>query len=177
MLELVRIGLRTAHALAAVLWVGGSLFFALALIPALRRIGATAERLELATAVGREFRRLVRASIVIFLVTGAILAFDRLSRPGVPALYTALLGVKIALALWMFWLVRERDVPDRPATLATATAPSESGAAAASSEASALWHPCIRRQTLLLTLGIAVYLLAIVLRVIFEAAQAAQPRV
>ena len=163
MLDVARVGIRFAHALAAVAWVGGSLFYVLALTPALDRIGRTRERNELVAAVGREFRPLVRIAIVVFLFTGALLTFDRLSQPRVPVLYVAILALKVALSLWMFWLARRLESGE---VGSTGTAP------ASSVEPPPIRRRRVRPQALVLALGLAVYLLAITLKVVFEAALA-----
>ena len=162
-LDIVRVAVRFGHALAAVVWVGGSLFYALALTPAFDRIGRTRERNELLSAIGQEFRQLVRLAIVVFLFSGAILTFDRLSQPRVTALYVGVLAVKVALSLWMFWLARrlEYSAPPRADRMDS----TESNAEAVAPPVHRRWP---RPQTLVLALGLAVYLLAVVLKVIFE---------
>ena len=135
------------HAMAAVAWVGGSVFYALVLNPALEEVGPTEERLSLLVVVGREFREVVRLAILIFVVTGGVLIFTRLSVPRVTTAYVGVLAVKIALSLWMFWLAgrlgRASDAPVKPAW----------------------WR---RPQYLILWLGTIVYFLSLLLRVLFE---------
>lgn len=158
LLDVLRVGLRFGHALAAVAWVGGSLFYMLALDPALSRVGRTPDRAALLSAVGQEFRQAIRLAIVVFLVTGAILTFDRLSQPRIPTLYVGVLGVKIALALWMFWLARRLDPPETR------------HAAHGGPGSMASRRPWSRPQQVVLALGLSVYLLAMMLKVLFEAA-------
>lgn len=59
----------TAHVLAAVIWLGGMIAFAL-LAPVLRRLGDDAERQRLFHALGRRFRTVGWVCIVVLLVTG-----------------------------------------------------------------------------------------------------------
>jgi uncharacterized membrane protein len=141
-----------AHAMAAVAWIGGSLFFAVALNPAIEELGPTPERLSLVSAAGREFREVVRLSIVVFVVTGAVLAFSRLNVPTVSTAYVVVLAVKIALSLWMFWLAGRIGV----------RSPSESGKP---KRVTPWW---LRPQFLILELGAVVYLLSVILRVLYE---------
>lgn len=142
------------HAMAAVAWVGGSLFFAVALNPALDQVGRTPERVSLLVAVSNEFREVVRLSILVFVVTGAILAVTRLSQPRLSMSYVAVLGVKVALSLWMFWLsgrIGKRSDAGNRGSVATWR--------------SAWW---LRPQYLILVLGAVVYLLSVVLRAVYE---------
>jgi len=133
--------------MAAVAWVGGSVFYALVLNPALEEVGPTEERLTLLAVVGREFREVVRLAILVFVITGAVLIFTRLSVPRVTTAYVAVLAVKIGLSLWMFWLAsrvgRSRDDAVKPAW----------------------WR---RPQYLILWLGTIIYFLSLLLRVLFE---------
>jgi putative copper export protein len=92
-LDAFRVAIRWLHLLAAVAWVGGSLFYLFVLQ------GAAAE-------VGRRFRDLVQLSIITLLVTGAVLTFDRLQLEPGPN-YVVTLGLKIALAIWMFLLAQD----------------------------------------------------------------------
>ena len=96
--------IRWGHALAAVAWVGGGAFYLLVLRPAVRRSQGlppgTAE------AIRYEFRGLVTTAIAVLLLTGAILSVARLTSEAVTVPYAIVLGVKISLALYMFYMVR-----------------------------------------------------------------------
>ena len=106
--------IRWCHAIAAVTWVGGTLFYVLALRPRAsdaepRGPGLSAE------ALGR-FRGVVDTSIAVLVITGAVMLFDRLSEPTTPPAYTVAAAVKIALALVMFVIARRRwGRPSAPA--------------------------------------------------------------
>lgn len=140
-----RVLIRWAHALAAVSWLGGSLFYFLAIEPALAEVGRTGND-RLLAAIGRQFGEVVKLAIVIFIATGAVLTFDRLNDPHLPAGYVPVLALKVVLSLVMFWLAG-RIGPDR----------------------AALWaFPKIRPQYLILILGSIVYLLAIILMTMVE---------
>ena len=97
---------RWAHLVSAAAWVGGSLFYLLVLRPALRRSPGSSGGVSAAAA--SDFRALVDTSILVLLVTGVILTFNRLSAGVVGVPYVAVLGIKIALSLWMFILARGR---------------------------------------------------------------------
>ena len=86
--------LRLAHALAAALWVGSALVFAL------NAAGASGGR------PSPLFRETLGAGVAVFVLTGTILAVQRLSSAPVPPSYAVLLAVKVALGVWMFVIAR-----------------------------------------------------------------------
>ncbi|MBI2165463.1 MAG: hypothetical protein HYU29_03545 [Chloroflexi bacterium] len=158
--------IRWLHALAAVAWVGGSLFYLMVLRPAIRRQAERAQ--ELSQAVAAEFRTLVDLCILVLLLTGAILAFDRLSRRYTDVNYVVVLGIKVALAIWMFalaWALRRPErylVYSRPSETSSKSSPLRRVARLASG------------ANLILILGILVFLLADLLKLLFEKAIAAR---
>ncbi|HLY67825.1 MAG TPA: hypothetical protein VKU60_19965 [Chloroflexota bacterium] len=105
------------------------------------------------TEIDRRFRDLVQLCIVTLLATGAVITFDRLQLEPGPS-YAVVLGLKIALAVWMFVLAQDlasrgrRRVIER--RLGTAVAPRRQGVPS--------W--------LILALGFLVLLLSDVLKVI-----------
>ena len=108
---------RWVHAIGAVAWIGGSAFFAFVLRP-----------VELANpdlvrpvlrSVGQVYRELVDVAVIAIIVSGLVLMFDRLTGDDASPAWFIVLGVKLALALWMFYLVwhfRQSDFSptDRP---------------------------------------------------------------
>lgn len=101
---------RWVHLVSAAAWVGGSIFYLVVLRPAQRRSAADATDATKSVFAGAatEFRALVDTCIFVLLVTGIILTLNRLT-PGVVGVpYVAVLGVKIALSVWMFVLARGR---------------------------------------------------------------------
>jgi putative copper export protein len=103
MLE-IRLIVRAAHTLAAAAWVGGSMLYLVAVLPALRSKGAASGVSEISARVAALFRRMVNICIGVLLVTGAFLTFDRLSQMTAGWSYLVVLGLKILLALVMFVL-------------------------------------------------------------------------
>lgn len=145
--DVFQVVLLWAHAMAAVAWVGGSLFYAVVLAPAVEEVGPTPERRALLAVVGREFGEVVRLSILVFVITGLILAYSRTSQPRISTAYIVVLVVKVALSLAMFWLARRVGRPGAPG----AKRP--------------LW---LTPPYVILELGIVVYFLSLVLRVLYE---------
>lgn len=102
-LDWILVAIRWGHALAAVAWVGGGVFYIMVLRPSQRRSAATVETNR---AVGDEFRGLVNTAIGVLLLTGVIMSVARLTDKDVTGAYVAVLVVKIVLSLYMFYIVR-----------------------------------------------------------------------
>ena len=112
-LDIILLIIRWAHAIAAVVWIGGSLFLLLAGRPALRslrnEIGDSSGLVGRALAV--EFRPIVATAIAVLIVSGVILTVDRLTSEAAGIAYTAVLVAKIVLAVYAFgiaWLLPRR---------------------------------------------------------------------
>ncbi len=117
-LDIILLVIRWAHALAAVVWIGGSLFMLLAGRPALRSLhNADSDTVSLVSrALAAEFRPLVATAIAVLIFTGVILTVDRLTTEAAGMAYTAVLIAKIVLAVYAFaiaWLLPRRT--ERPA--------------------------------------------------------------
>lgn len=100
MLE-IRLIVRVAHTLAAATWVGGSMFYLVIVLPALRSSGPAAA---VAAQIAALFRRLVNICIGVLLLSGAFMTFDRLTQTTLGLPYLVILGLKIVSALAMFIL-------------------------------------------------------------------------
>ena len=103
-LDWILVIIRWGHAVSAVAWVGGGIFYLMVLRPAIRRSQGLPP--ETGTAIRDEFRGLVATAIAVLLVSGVILSVARLTGEGATVPYAIVLGVKIALALFMFYVVR-----------------------------------------------------------------------
>lgn len=130
--------LRLAHALAAALWVGGLLAFTLA---------GTREHPAFSAPSWVPVREALRLGIGVFVITGVIIAVERLGGAPLPPTYLAVLGAKVALGLWMFVLARQL------------------GTVVADGGASVSWW---RPERKIVALGVVIYVLAMVLRAIYE---------
>ena len=102
-LDWILLVIRWGHAVAAVAWVGGGIFYLMVLQPALRRNSLSPEANR---SVGVEFRGLVNTAIAVLLLTGVMLSVARLTEDSITIPYVAVLVVKIVLALYMFYVVR-----------------------------------------------------------------------
>ncbi len=98
--------IRWCHAMAAVTWVGGTLFYVLALRP--RGTDAEPRGPALSPEALARFRGVVDTAIAVLVITGAVMLFDRLSEPTTPPAYTVAAAVKVSLAVVMFVIARRR---------------------------------------------------------------------
>lgn len=140
--DLLLVAMRAAHSLAAIAWVGGTLFYLLVVAPALARPKSEGESSAARSAISSAYGELVELAVVVFVLSGAILTFDRLSR-GAGPVYAALLAVKVLLAFVTFHLgfgLRRRGLDSDP-----------------------------RAARGVVVIGIVVVLIAAVLKVLFEA--------
>ncbi len=99
----IMVFVRWAHVIGAVAWIGGSAFFALVLRP-VERANPDLVRPVLRP-LGSVYRELVDISVIAIIISGIILMFDRLTGDDASVQWFIVLGVKLALALWMFYLV------------------------------------------------------------------------
>ena len=120
--DVILLAIRWAHALAAVVWIGGSLFMLLAARPALRALrdgsgdgNGDADAVGLfGRALSAEFRPIVLTAIGALIVSGVVLTVDRLTSDAAGMAYTVVLVAKIALAGYAFviaWLLPRRARP------------------------------------------------------------------
>ena len=146
--------LRWLHALAAVAWVGGGIFYLLVLRPTLNKPAGDPEAV--LSRLGEQFRNLVNTAIAVLLVTGVILTLSRLTSDhgGLP--YVIVLTVKVVLALYMFYLVRFL----RPRTYVVE--------ATAASKRVQRFTAFFTGATAVLVVGVIVFLLSDILRELVE---------
>ncbi|MDA0262639.1 MAG: CopD family protein [Chloroflexi bacterium] len=114
-LDWILLAIRWGHALSAVTWVGGGIFYLMVLRPAIQR--AQGLPADTSRAIGVEFRGLVTTAIAVLLLTGVILSVSRLTEDAVTSPYVVVLVVKIVLALYMFYVVRfmrQDSYPEEP---------------------------------------------------------------
>lgn len=152
-IDWILLAIRWAHALGAVAWVGGGIFYLMVLRPAFGRRdpGPDTHR-----AIGEEFRGLVNTAIIVLIVTGAILTASRLTADNVTIPYVVVLVVKIVLALYMMAVMRFRRPP--PARQEGDSSPTRK----------ARVRTALTGPTALLGVGVIIFGLADVLGYLFE---------
>jgi putative copper export protein len=94
---------RWLHSMAAVAWVGGAIFYWLVIKPA-----AGAGIAPALAQIGRRFQQLVAIAVGVLLLSGIVLAVDRLSEETATPTYFGVLSAKVAVAGWMFFVVWSR---------------------------------------------------------------------
>lgn len=106
--------------MGAVAWVGGSMFYMFVIRPVSDRLNGFAEVNRSLTA---EFQHVIKTAVTILIITGVILAASRLTSQSVSLMYVIILGIKVSLASYMFylaWLAKYRNFKlaiDMPVTI------------------------------------------------------------
>ncbi|MCL5958174.1 MAG: hypothetical protein M1358_02475 [Chloroflexi bacterium] len=161
--DLMLVAIRWVHALAGAAWVGGGLFYLLVLQPSLADVDDHSTLKALKSKVAEEYKEVIELSVMALVVTGVILAFDRLSRGNVSNLYVAILAMKVTAAAGMFllsWTLGQRG----SATVKAERMPAGQGHPDPPTAVQRILSP----SQLVLTLGALVFLLATLLQVIYE---------
>ena len=140
--------------MAAVAWVGGGIFYLLVLRPTLKSSGDSAG--EATKRLAEQFRHLVNTAIAVLVVSGTILAVNRLTSDYVGVPYVIVLTIKIVMALYMFYLVRFLRPRTYPADIAVNTRGLQRVTGMLSG------------ATAVLVLGVIVFLLSDILRALIE---------
>lgn len=146
---MARLLLRVAHAIAAAVWLGGGVYYLLALRPQLRN--SDGEIRAFARNVQREFGEWASVSTLIMIATGVVLMFDSLTDGRGTTAYVLLLAVKVAAALTAFWLAKSFRRRKRTAGKAAAGGAS-----------------LIDRSWLMLSLGAVAFILGITLSSLYS---------
>lgn len=105
------VALRVAHSVAAVVWLGGGVYFVLALRPALQEADSAGRAV--VAAAQRAFGKWARIATIVLLGTGVVLTFERLSEGAGGLTYVVFLAAKVIAGVWAFVLVRARVRPRR----------------------------------------------------------------
>jgi uncharacterized membrane protein len=130
--------------------------YALVIAPQLR--GSEAAR-SAAPAFARSFGAVVRASAWTLLATGGYLTFDRLTNTRLAVPYALVLALKVLLVIWMLLLAG-----------ALGRSRGRRRAAVEAAGPALRWRGLVPVPTLILALGLAVFLLSAVLTTLYQAA-------
>ncbi|PKB68102.1 MAG: hypothetical protein BZY81_02785 [SAR202 cluster bacterium Io17-Chloro-G4] len=117
-LDWILVAIRWGHAIGAVAWVGGGIFYLMVWRPANRQAPAPEQT---GRFMGVEYRGLVNTAISVLLLTGVILSVARLTEDNITLAYVAVLVVKIVLACYMFYIVRFLNPRSYPEDLPTSS--------------------------------------------------------
>ena len=102
----VMVIVRYGHAVAAIAWIGGSIFHALILRPL---VVAEPEKMAQAMSlITPAYREIIDIAVVTLIVSGLILMFSRIQGNEATVQWAIVLGIKIVLAIWMFYIMWRR---------------------------------------------------------------------
>jgi uncharacterized membrane protein len=147
------------HLLAAVSWIGGTIFLSVVLAPVLKREPFVSQRVMLFRTIARRFRVVIWAAIAILLLTGPPLLHQRGIPIANPSGWPMILSVKLGLVGILLLLTLTHDLIIGPRVGRILQIPTESRSGFDHSMVA--WSPWIARSALFLTL--AVLLAAVVL--------------
>jgi uncharacterized membrane protein len=102
--DVALLALRVFHAAAVLIWLGGGLYYYIALRP----LATSDEASEFARQAQRRFQEWARPATLVMLASGIVLLFEGLSSNEAGLAYAVTLAIKIAAALAAFWLVSLR---------------------------------------------------------------------
>ena len=105
--NIFNIAVTWAHLISATAWVGGSIFWLIVLTPSIQKIPSN-HQTEILRSISHEFKSVVDTSMFILLFTGAILTFNKITPGHIGSLYVLILGIKILLVSYLFYLLRSR---------------------------------------------------------------------
>ena len=140
------------HLLAAICWIGGTIFLSLVLVPVLKREPFTAQRPLLFRTVARRFRIVVWGAIAVLLLTGPLLLYRRGISISDPLNWPMVLTVKLGLVTFLLFLTLTHDLVLGPLVGRIMKLPLENRTRF--DQALVLWSPWIARFSLVLTLVI-----------------------
>jgi putative copper resistance protein D len=147
------------HVLAAVSWIGGSIFLSVVLVPVLRREPFASQKTALIRTTALRFRPVVWGAIAILLLTGPMLLHQRGISMMNPSEWPTILSIKLGLVAILLLFTVTHDLVLGPRVGQILQLPVESRTS--SDHAMVAWSPWIARSSLILTL--AVLLAAVVL--------------
>jgi uncharacterized membrane protein len=101
--DLIPILSRIVHVSTAIVLVGGSVFTLLVLMPAMNTLSDDAKR-SFADAITQKWKRFVHIGVLLFLISGLYNYMQAIGSHKGDGLYHALLGIKMLLALVVFFI-------------------------------------------------------------------------
>ena len=102
-LDVILLLIRWIHAVSAVAWVGGGMFYLMVLKPATKGNPLDPDN---ASRIARDFRSLVYSVMALLLITGIILTASKMTSGKIDEIYVIVLALKIVLAGYMAFVVR-----------------------------------------------------------------------
>ena len=140
------------HVLAAVSWIGGTIFLSVVLAPVLRREPFASQRALLFRSIARRFRAVVWGAIAVLLFTGPPLLHQRGIPIADPSGWPMILVAKLGLVTLLLCLTLTHDLILGPRVGRIVQLPTESRTRF--DHALVLWSPWVARFSLVLALAI-----------------------
>ncbi|MDH4186321.1 MAG: hypothetical protein OEV08_04935 [Nitrospira sp.] len=140
------------HLVAAVIWVGGTVFLSVILVPVLKREPFAAQKSLLFRAVARRFRSVVWSAITILLLTGPLLLHQRGIAISEPSGWPTIVTVKLGLVVTLLGMTLVHDLILGPLVGKILRLPPEHRSGF--DQVLVLWAPWLARLSLVLTLAI-----------------------
>jgi copper resistance protein D len=148
------------HLLAAVSWIGGTIFLSVVLAPVLKREPFASQKALLFRTIALRFRVMVWGAIAVLLFTGPLLLHQRGIPIADPSRWPMVLAVKLELVTILLLLTLTHDLILGPRVGRIIQLPTESRTRF--DQALVVWSPWVARLSLVLALAV---LLAAVLLV------------
>jgi uncharacterized membrane protein len=140
------------HMLAAVSWIGGTIFLSVVLMPMLRHEPFVSQKAVLIRTTALRFRVVVWGAIAVLLLTGPPLLHQRGIPIADPAGWPMALSVKLGLVAILLLFTVTHDLIIGPRVGRILQIPTESRTS--SDHAMVAWSPWIARCSLVLTLAV-----------------------
>lgn len=140
------------HLVAAISWIGGTVFLSVVLVPVLKQESFAPQRPVLFRTVARRFRTVVWGSIAVLLCTGPLLLHQRGISISSPSSWPLVVMVKLGLVTCLLLLTLTHDLVLGPLVGKILRLPPESRSGF--DQALVRWSPLVARFSLVLTLGI-----------------------
>jgi uncharacterized membrane protein len=140
------------HLLAAISWIGGTIFLSVVLVPVLKREPFVSQKALLFRTIARRFRAVVWGAIAVLLFTGPLL----LHQQGIPIMnpsgWPMILAVKLGLVTILLLLTLTHDLISGPRVGRIVQLPTESRTRF--DHALVVWSPWVARLSLILALAV-----------------------
>ncbi len=147
------------HLIAAVSWVGGTIFLSLVLAPSYRSMASKPDAGALFRVTARRFRLVVWSAVAVLLLTGPMLVLSHEWPLFEPARWPSLLAIKLSLVALLLLMTLTHDLVLGPRVRAiSALPPDKRSASDRTILAAASWLPRVA-----LALSLAVLFAAVML--------------
>ena len=140
------------HVIAAVSWIGGTIFLSVVLVPVLKREPFSSQRTLFFRTIARRFRVVVWGAITVLLFTGPLLLYKRGIPIAEPSGWPMVLATKLGLVAILLFLTLTHDLILGPRVGRILRLPTESRSRF--DHALVIWSPWIARCLLFLALAI-----------------------